>query len=46
MEHYLKVQGHDMIRESLDALYESEDIGRLDPEVEYLQERSIEKDDW
>jgi metal-responsive CopG/Arc/MetJ family transcriptional regulator len=48
VEQYLKAQGEDIIRESLDELYESEDTSRLDPAVEFLQERSIdsEKDDW
>lgn len=46
MEHYLRAQGHDIIRESLNTVYEDEDISRLDPAVEYLQGKSIQKDDW
>jgi N-acetylglutamate synthase-like GNAT family acetyltransferase len=46
MEHYLKARGYEIVRESLDALYESEETSRLDPAIEYLQEKSIGKDDW
>jgi hypothetical protein len=46
VEHYLRAQGHDVIRESLDDLYRKEDPGGLDPAIEYLQGESIEGDDW
>jgi len=48
VEQYLKAQGQDIIRESLDEVYEDEDTSRLDPAIEFLQERSVdsEKDDW
>ncbi len=48
VEQYLKAQGQDVIRESLDEVYGSEDTGRLDPAIEFLQERSIDsgQDDW
>ena len=47
VEHFLKSQGHDVIRESLDEIYSVEGAGdRLDPAVEFLQTVSIEKDDW
>ena len=47
VEHFLKSQGQDVIRESLDEIYGEDKIdGRLDPAVEFLQTVSIEKDDW
>jgi len=48
VEQYLKAQGQDVIRESLDEVYENEDTSRLDPAIEFLQEKSVdsEKDDW
>ena len=48
VEQYLKAQGQDIIRESLDEVYENEDTSRLDPAIEFLQERSIdaERDGW
>ena len=47
VEHFLKTQGHDVIRESLDEIYGDDKVaGRLDPAVEFLQTVSIEKDDW
>jgi predicted transcriptional regulator len=48
VEQYLKTQGQDVIRESLDEVYQEEDSSRLDPAIEFLQERSVdtEKDDW
>ena len=46
VENYLKAQGHDIIRESLNEVYEKEDTSRLDPAIQYLQETSVEEDDW
>jgi len=46
VEHYLKAQGHDIIKESLDEVYEKDDNSRLDPAIQYLQETSVEEDDW
>jgi predicted transcriptional regulator len=48
VEQYLKAQGQDIIRESLDEVYEDEDTSRLDPAIEFLQERSVdsEKGEW
>lgn len=46
VEHYLRAQGHDVIRESLDAVYEEKDSGDLDPAIEYLQSESIEGENW
>lgn len=47
IEHYLAAQGHDVIRESLDAVYSDERVeSRLDPAIEFLQNTAIEGDDW
>ncbi len=45
VEHYLKTQGHDFIREALDEVYGQEGTSRLDPAIEYMQAESTEKDD-
>ena len=48
VEQYLKAQGQDVIRESLDEVYQDESTSRLDPAIEFLQERAIDtdEDDW
>jgi metal-responsive CopG/Arc/MetJ family transcriptional regulator len=47
VEHFMRAQGHDIIRESLDAVYADHDVSsRLDPAIEYLQDLSLETDDW
>ena len=47
LEEFLKARGHDVIRETLDAVYAGEsDGGGLDPAIEYLQDASIEEDGW
>jgi hypothetical protein len=47
IEHFLKSQGHDVIRESLDLVYgDDKTVDRLDPAIEFLQTVSLEKDDW
>ncbi|UCG51462.1 MAG: ChpI protein [Candidatus Latescibacterota bacterium] len=46
VEYYLRTQGHDIIRESLDELYDKEDAGGIDPAIEYLQGMSVGEDDW
>lgn len=46
VERYLKAQSHDVIRESLDEVYEKDDNSRLDPAIQYLQEMSVEEDGW
>jgi len=48
VEQYLKTQGQDVIRESLDEVYQDESTSRLDPAIEFLQERAIDtdEDDW
>lgn len=46
VEHYLRAQGHDVIREALDEVYGPEEQVKLDPAIEYLQAESVEGDDW
>jgi len=46
VESYLAARGHDIIRESLDEVYDDDDTGQLDPAIEYLQAVSVEEDDW
>ena len=49
VEQYLRAQGHDTIRESLDQVYSAESTkaaAGLDPAIEYLQSVSTEQDDW
>ena len=47
VEEYLRARGHDIIRETLDAVYAGDsDGGGLDPAIEYLQDASIEEDGW
>lgn len=46
VEQFLKAQGQEVIRESLDEVYSAEGLGRLDPAIEYMQGESAEKDDW
>jgi hypothetical protein len=44
---YLEEHSRDIIREKLDDVYSSGDeASRLDPAVEYLQDASLDKDDW
>lgn len=44
---FLEQYSRDVIRETLDEVYgPAEDDSRLDPAVEYLQESSLERDDW
>ena len=48
VEQYLKTQGQDIIRESLDEVYENENTSGLDPAIEILQEKSVDREtgDW
>ena len=48
IEQYLKTQGQDIIRESLDEVYENENTSGLDPAIEILQEKSVDREtgDW
>jgi metal-responsive CopG/Arc/MetJ family transcriptional regulator len=43
--HYLRSRGHDIIRETLDEVYASDDDSRLDPAIEHIQNSTI-KEDW
>ena len=44
---FLDQYSRDVVRETLDDIYgEEEDASRLDPAVEYLQDASLDRDDW
>ena len=47
VKRFLETHSHQAIREALDEVYgEDNGISRLDPAVEYLQDASLEADDW
>jgi hypothetical protein len=47
VKRYLQAHSHDVIREKLDEVYGDDgEESRLDAAIEYLQDASIEKDDW
>ena len=45
LRHYLEEHRSEMITERLDEIYGGES-GGLDPEIAYLQARSLPEDDW
>jgi hypothetical protein len=47
LRHFLELQSHAVIRESLDAVYaDSPEDSTLDPSVEFAQEMSLPEEDW
>ena len=44
---YLEDHSDTVIRETLDKLYgDDPDLGRLDPGIEYLQDVSLQEEEW
>ena len=47
VKRYLEAHSHDVVREKLNEVYcDDEELDRLDPAVEFLQDASLPEDDW